>query len=151
MAGEQQNKKIKLTHEEEKTLVPEVMKSVFMGSLLGVVNMFQDGKTAQKKKFQLCLDEMAAKFAAHEKRREMFTHQGSVLYSGFLLVGPTLIDSIKVMILWDKFSPSNIFLEEEVNIRGELFRNFPSQLSFKQRFQGVFGTDYRFEYCVVVY
>ena len=148
---EQQSKKMKLAEEVEGTPVPENMKCVFMGSLLGVINRFQDGKTALKKKFGMCLNEMAAKFAAHEKRREMFTHQGSVLYSGFLLVGPTLIDSIKVMILWDKFSPSNIFLEEEVNVRGELFRNFPSQLSFKQRFQGVFGTDYRFEYCVVVY
>ena len=142
---------MKLAEEVEGTPVPENMKCVFMGSLLGVINRFQDGKTALKKKFGMCLNEMAAKFAAHEKRREMFTHQGSVLYSGFLLVGPTLIDSIKVMILWDKFSPSNIFLEEEVNIRGELFRNFPSQLSFKQRFQGVFGTEYRFEYCAVVY
>ena len=148
---EQQSKKMKLAEEVEGTPVPENMKCVFMGSLLGVINRFQDGKTALKKKFGMCLNEMAAKFAAHEKRREMFTHQGSVLYSGFLLVGPTLIDSIKVMILWDKFSPSNIFLEEEVNIRGELFRNFPTQLSFKQRFQGVFGTEYRFEYCAVVY
>ena len=137
--------------EVEGTPVPENMKSVFLGSLLGVINKFQDGKTALKKKFQLCLNEMEAKFAAHEKRREMFTHQGSVMYSGFLLVGPTFIDSIKVMILWDKFSPSNIFLQEEVNVPGELFRNFPSQLSFKQRFQGVFGTAYKFEYCAVVY
>ena len=145
------DKKIKLAEEVEGTLVPENMKTVFLGSLLGVINIFQDGKTALKKKFGQCLNEMKIKFEAHEKRASMFTHQGHVIYSGFLLVGPTLIDSIKVMILWDKFSPSNIFLEEEVNIRGELFRNFPSQLSFKQRFQGVFGTDYRFEYCVVVY
>ena len=148
---EQQSKKMKLAEEVEGTPVPENMKCVFMGSLLGVINRFQDGKTALKKKFGMCLNEMAAKFAAHEKRREMFTHQGSVLYSGFLLVGPTLIDSIKVMILWDKFSPSNIFLEEEVNVRGELFRNFPCELSFKQRFHGIFGTTWKFEVCAVVY
>ena len=72
MAVEPQTKKIKLTEEEEKTLVPEVMKTVFMGSLLRVVNRFQDGKTALKKKFQSCLDELDAKFAAHEKRKNIF-------------------------------------------------------------------------------
>ena len=50
MAMEQQSKKVKLT-EKEKTLVPKVMKNVFMGSLLlGVINIFQDGKTEMKKK-----------------------------------------------------------------------------------------------------
>ena len=145
------DKKIKLTEEKEKTLVPEVMKSVFMGSLLGVVNRFQDGKTALKKKFQSCLDEMAAKFAAHEQRKQLFTYQGHVLYSGFMLVKTTLIDDIKVLILWDHFVPSNIFLREEVNVKGEVFRQFPCRLSFKQRFQGVFGTTWKFEYCAVVY
>ena len=139
---ERQNKKIKLTEEVEGTPVPEIMKCVFMGSLLGVMNRFQDGKTALKKKFQLCLNEMQAKFEAHEKRKQLFTYQGNVLYSGFMLVKTTLIDDIKVLILWDKFQPSNVFLEEEVNVEGELFRNFPCRLSFKQRFQAVFGTSW---------
>ena len=151
MAVEHMNKKIKLAEEEEKTLVPEVMKSVFMGSLLGVVNRFQDGKTALKKKFQMCLDEMQGKFEAHEKRAQLFTYQGHILYSGFMLVNTTLIDNIKVLILWDHFVPSNIFLQEEVNVRGELFRNFPCQLSFKQRFEAVFGSSWKFEVCAVVY
>ena len=145
------DKKMKLMEEVEGTPVPENIKNVFMGSLLGVLNKFQDGKTALKKKLQLCFNEMQAKFAAHEKRREMFTYQGHVLYSGFMLVQTTQIDNIKVLILWDHFVPSNIFLEEEVNVRGELFRNFPSQLSFKQRFQAIFGTAWRFEVCAVIY
>ena len=80
----------------------------------------------------------------------MFTHQGNVLYSGFLLVGPTLIDNVKVMILRDKFQALNVFLKE-VNAEGELFRHFPCQLSFKKRFETVFGTSWRFEICAVVY
>ena len=151
MAVEHQSKKIKLMEEEEKTLVPEVMKSVFMGSLLlGVINIFQDGKTEIKKKFNMCLNEMQSKFEAHEKRAQMFTYQGDVLYSGFMMVRTTLIDNIKVMILWDKFQPSNIFLEA-VNVQGELFRHFPCRLTFKQRFEAIFGTTWRFEYCAVVY
>ena len=82
---------------------------------------------------------------------QLFTYQGNILYSGFMLVQTTLIDNVKVMILWDKFSPSNIFLEEEANVEGEVFRNFPCRLSFKQRFEAIFGTAYRFEYCAVVY
>ena len=120
------------------------------GVSVRVINRFQDGKTALKKKFQLCLNEIQAKFEAHEKRRKMFTYQGNVLYSGFMLVQTTLIDNIKVIILWEKFQPSNVFLEE-VNVEGELFRNFPCRLAFKQRFQAVFGTSWRFEVCAVVY
>ena len=151
MAVEPQTKKMKVTEEVEGTPVPEVMKCVLVGSLLMVLNRFQDGKTALKKKFQMCLDEMQAKFEAHEKRRKMFTHQGSVLYSSFLMVKTTLIDNVKVLILWDKFQPSNVFLEEEVNVQGELFRNFPCRLSFRQRFEAVFGSSYKFEVCAVVY
>ena len=146
MAAEQQSKKIKIhirSGRYSSTGSNEVC-------VYGVINRFQDGKTALKKKFQLCLNEIQAKFEAHEKRRKMFTYQGNVLYSGFMLVQTTLIDNITVIILWDKFQPSNVFLEE-VNVEGELFRNFPCRLSFKQRFQAVFGTSWRFEVCAVVY
>ena len=98
----------------------------------------------------MCLDEMRSKFEAHEKRAQMFSYQGNVLYSGFLMVRTTLIDNVKVMILWDKFQPLNVFLKE-VNAEGELFRNFPCRLSFKQRFQALFGTAWKFEHCAVVY
>ena len=74
MAVEPQTKKIKVTEEVEGTPVPEVIKCVFAGSLLGVINRFQDGKTALKKKFQMCLDEMQAKFEAHEKRARTTVH-----------------------------------------------------------------------------
>ena len=93
---------------------------------------------------------MQAKFEAHEKRKQLFTYQGNVLYSGFMLVKTTLIDDIKVLILWDHFQPSNIF-PKEVNVQGELFRNFPCHLLFRQRFQAVFGTSWKFEVCAVVY
>ena len=88
----------------------------------------------------MCPDELNAKFEVHDKRVQMFTYQGNVLHSGFMMVRTTLIDNVKVMILWDKFQPLDIFLQE-INAEGELFRQFPCHLSFKQRFQAVFGTS----------
>ena len=118
MAMEQQNKEMEVT--EQGTPVPEVMKRMFIGSLINVLK-FQDGETEMKKKFGQCLNQLQTGFHVHEERARK-RHSFRFLEAG------------------------SLYFERENREQGRLFT---CRLTFKQLFEKVFGTSWTVEYCAV--